>query len=78
MADLSPQVGVAEVGVALLVLKEAFTFVHGMVRGTNGHAKVRSEDAPEFFVLQKEILHEVKESRRRIDAIEARIERRGG
>jgi hypothetical protein len=79
MSESSPQVGVAEVGVALLLFKEAATFVYGMMKGTNGHAKVRAEDAPEFFLIQKETQRDVKddreESRRRFDAIDSRLER---
>lgn len=48
--------GLTEGALALLVLDRFVSVVKTLRGKSNGHAEVRPQDAPEFFLMQKEML----------------------
>lgn len=54
MDDVIPG-DLADGALVLLVLDRVFAFVKGMRGKANGHSAVRPQDAPEFYLLQREI-----------------------
>jgi hypothetical protein len=60
---------IAEIGIAALVVKEAFSLVRSRMGKTNGHSEVRPRDAVEFWTLQKGIETKVDSIDRKVDRL---------